>query len=179
MKRTAAAPGQPQAPWYTYRWPWLLMLGPATVLVAGAVSTWLAVSRPDALVVGDYYKQGKAINQDLRRDRVASAMQLSLRARLDPASGRLEGRLTSGGRAVSAPFRILLAHPTLPEKDRTLLAMPGPDGRFSLALGALEHAHWQVVLEGARRDWRMARSWDWPWQATLEVDADADRDPAT
>lgn len=160
------------APWYTHRWPWLLMLGPALVLVAGGYTAYLAVSRQDALVVGDYYKQGQAINQDLRRDRVATEMNLSLRSRYDAASGKLEGRLDSGTGPVAAPFRLLLAHPTLPARDRTVMVVPGPDGRFSVALPALGSEHWQVVVEGARRDWRLARSWDSGRQTEFDIDAD-------
>jgi hypothetical protein len=157
-------------PWYAQRWPWLLMLGPTAVVVAGAYTTWLAVRTPDATVVDDYYKQGKAINQDLRRDRQASALGLALHARFD--GGKLEGRLTSHGQVLGAPFRIMLAHPTQPQKDRAMLVVPGAGGGFSVALPALEHTHWQVVVEGAQRDWRLARSWDWPRQGELEIEAD-------
>jgi hypothetical protein len=166
----------PAAPWYTHRWPWLLMLGPASVLVAGGFATWLALGHPDAMVVDDYYKQGKAINQDLRRDRVASAMRLALHARYiaekDAQQGRLEGRIESFGRPLVAPFTIRLAHPTQPHKDIVLLAQPGPEGRFSVALPALEKTHWQVAVEGGLRDWRLARPWDWGRQPVLEIEAD-------
>lgn len=160
------------APWYTERWPWLLMLGPASVLVAGGIAAWLALGHPDAMVVDDYYKQGKAINQDLRRDRAASALRLRLQARYLPAAGRIEGRIDSAGQPVTAPVRISLAHPTLPERDIVLLARPGADGAFSVTLPALEKTHWQVVVEGGRRDWRLARAWDWSRQAELVIVAD-------
>jgi hypothetical protein len=172
MHANANAFTESQPPWYAHRWPWLLALGPAAVLVAGAFTSWLAVTRPDALVVGDYYKQGKAINQDLRRDLAATAMKLSLRAHYDAAQGRLDGQLTSAGQAFAAPFRILLVHPTQPTKDVTLLAWPRPDGRFSVGLPMLAGAHWQVVVEDARRDWRLAHSWDWPRTPGLAIDAD-------
>jgi hypothetical protein len=154
-------------------YPWLAKnkLVPAE-MAAGGYTAWLAVSRPDALVVGDYYKQGQAINQDLRRDHVASTMRLALRARYDAAAGQLEGRLESAGQPVTAPFRILLAHPTLPQRDRAMLVVPGRDGRFAAALPSLESSHWQVVVEGARRDWRLARSWDAGRQAEPDIDAD-------
>lgn len=171
MHATSNGIGRPP-PWYTQRWPWLLMMGPAVVLVAGGYTAYLAISRPDALVVGDYYKQGQAINQDLRRDRVASTMRLALRSRYDAAAGRLEGQLESAGQGLGAPFRLLLAHPTLPERDRSLLVVPGRDGRFSVALPGLGREHWQVVVEGARRDWRLARSWDSGRQAGFDIDAD-------
>src|SRR3712207_6000995 len=82
-------------PWYKHRWPWLLMLGPAVVVVAGVYTTYLAFSQPDALVVDDYYKQGKAINQDLRRDRAAASMALEAMLRYDPATGKLAGTIAS------------------------------------------------------------------------------------
>jgi uncharacterized protein len=157
-------------PWYTHRWPWFLMLGPATVLVAGAFATWLALGHPDAMVVDDYYKQGKAINQDLRRDRVASAMRLVLQLRYE--GGRLSGRIESHGRPLAAPFTIKLAHPTLPERDLSLLVKPDADGAFSVPLPVLEQTHWQVVVEGNLRDWRLAKGWSWPKQQALAIEAD-------
>ena len=44
-------------PWYRHRWPWLLVLLPLTaVVVASFFTLWLAISRPDYLVVeeGEY-----------------------------------------------------------------------------------------------------------------------------
>jgi hypothetical protein len=159
-------------PWYAHRWPWLLMLGPATVLVGGAYVTTLALKHPDAMVVDDYYKQGKAINQDLRRDREATRLDLALQARYLPQSGRLEGRIESRGQPFTGSFRLRLAHPTLPQKDIVVLAVPDGAGRFSVALSGLEATHWQVVAEGSLNDWRLARSWDWKKQGALTIEAD-------
>lgn len=173
------------APWYRHRWPWFLMIGPALVLVGGVVMTWLALSRPDAMVVGDYYKQGKAINQELRRDRVASRMALLFEAQYDAAGGRLLGRLSSHGVPVAAPFHIRLAHPTQPGKDRVLEALPDAHGRFAAQAISLEATHWQVVVEGSAPggapgnalNWRLARSWSWPKEARLVIEADPEVRP--
>jgi hypothetical protein len=161
------------APWYAQRWPWLLMLGPAIVLVAGFITGYLAYTRQDAMVVDDYYKRGKAINQDLRRDKVASAQQLLVDLRFDASAHALSGRLTSFGKPVTAPFRIMLAHSTLPEKDITLAAYPDARGGFSVPLPALEQARWQVNVEGGKRDWRLASEWRYPAQQSLTIAADA------
>jgi len=170
--RPIPVPQAPPAPWYTQRWPWLLMLGPATVLVGGGIATWLALGHPDAMVVDDYYKQGKAINQDLRRDRAASALQLRLQARYLPDQGRLQGRIDSFGKPVTMLITISLAHPTLPERDIVLVARPDAAGNFSVPLPALEKTHWQVVVEGGKRDWRLAGSWNWGRQPALTISAD-------
>jgi len=47
---------------------------------------------------------------------------------------------------------------------------PAPDGSFSVALPDLERTHWQVVVEGALRDWRLAKGWD--GVRALEIVAD-------
>ena len=160
------------APWYRQRWPWFLMLGPAIVVVAGCITIWIAYTRQDAMVVDDYYKQGKAINQDLRRDRVASAMQLSFEARYDAAAGVLGGALQGQAGPVTTPYRILLTHSTQPEKDLALDVVPDGQGRFKVPLPMLEQARWQVVVEGAKRDWRLAASWRWPAQRSVAIQAD-------
>jgi hypothetical protein len=164
------------SPWYTHRWPWLLMIGPLWVVIGGCTMMWLALSQPDALVVGDYYKQGKAINQDLRRDRVASSLGLVFEAGYDALRGRVTGRLESHGKPVLAPFRIRLAHPTQPERDRVLEALPDAQGRFSAGAPELENTHWQVIIEGAARDWRLAGSWSWAKRPVLRIVADTGAD---
>lgn len=167
----------PQAPWYRQRWPWLLMIGPAWVVVGAFVMIWLAMRTPDALVVDDYYKRGKAINQDLSRDRAAAAMQLRLEAAYDPAQGQLKGVISGAGKPVAAQLTIQLVHSTQPEKDMTLQAQTGYDGRFAVALPMLERARWQVIVQGERRDWRLTGQWKWPEQQAVTLVADADRSP--
>jgi hypothetical protein len=162
-----------EGPWYSHRWPWLLMFGPLFVICGGAFAGYLAISRPDAMVVDDYYKQGKAINQDLRRDRAAAALALSFEAHYDAASATLSGNMRGAGQPLAAPLHIYLAHPTQPDKDIKLLVQADAAGHFAAPLAALEHTHWQVVVEGARREWRLARGWSWPQQQRLEIRADA------
>ncbi|MEO7496630.1 MAG: FixH family protein [Massilia sp.] len=162
----------PPPPWYTQRWPWLLMLGPALVIAGGSYASYLAWKGQDAMVVDDYYKQGKAINQDLRRDRAATALGMAMQLRYDAASGLLSGAVQSRGQPHVAPVYLYLAHATQPDKDIKLLAVPDAQGRFVLVLPALAQARWQVVVEGAQRDWRLARSWHWPREAALDLAAD-------
>lgn len=161
-----------ETPWYGHRWPWLLMAGPAAVILAGSYTAWLAYSGQDAMVVDDYYNQGKAINQDLRRDRIATALGLAFSARYDPASERLKGTLLGFGKPVSQPIIVRLAHATQPQKDIQLMAQPDADGAFSIVLPMLERGRWQVVVESAQREWRLNGVWNWPKQQSLDIVAD-------
>ena len=70
--------GKDIGPWYREPWPWLLMAGPAAVVVAGFATLWLAVSSNDGLVADDYYKQGLAINQTLQREALTRGMAINV-----------------------------------------------------------------------------------------------------
>ena len=61
--------------WYKEPWPWLLFSGPAIVVVAAFVTLYLAASGSSDLVSDDYYKDGKHIDLDLKRDTGAGPHQ--------------------------------------------------------------------------------------------------------
>ncbi len=161
-------------PWYAHRWPWLLMLGPAAVVVAGVFTIWLAFANQDALVVDDYYKQGKAINQDLRRDAEAARLKMALRLNYNAAEGRLAGVLESQAGAGTQELDLRLIHPTLPQSDIDLKLHTDGAGRFEAALPLLQIGHWQVQVEDRQQNWRLTGVWAWPQQKQIELKADAD-----
>ena len=160
------------APWYRHRWPWLLMLGPVVVVIAGVFTGWLAWTRQDAMVVDDYYKQGKAINHDLRRDRAASLLGMGFHMRYDDATHTLSGTLTRAGKGAAMPIRLHLTHATQPQKDVHLEVQPDANGHFQMRVPALQRTRWNVLVESALRDWRLAGAWHWPVAATLSLEAD-------
>jgi hypothetical protein len=45
-------------PWYRHVWPWLLIVPPAAAVIGGSITLYLAVTRPDALVRKDCFKDG-------------------------------------------------------------------------------------------------------------------------
>lgn len=165
------APERPARPWYRHRWPWLIMLGPFLVVLAGGYTIWLAYVQQDALVVGDYYRQGKAINQDLRRDQAASRLGLSLALRYDAAAGRLVGAMSAAQDVPQGAMMLRLVHSTRPEKDILLPVVADAHGNFSVSLPMLEMARWQVMLEDQGRTWRINGAWPWPQQASVNLSA--------
>lgn len=159
------------APWYRHRWPWFIMLGPFLVVLAGGYTMWLAYSSQDALVVGDYYRQGKAINRDLTRDRVAVRLGLQFALRYDAASGRLLGKISGADQAMQGPMTLRLIHSTRPEKDIVLPVVADANGNVSVGLPMLDMARWQVVLEDQARSWRIGGVWPWPQQPAVALSA--------
>lgn len=64
-------------PWYRYAWPWFLISFPLTSVILGIGMFYLALQTNNSLVVDDYYKQGKAINQRIEKDQQASLLGLA------------------------------------------------------------------------------------------------------
>ena len=60
QQNTDPAPGQ-DLPWYRQFWPWFIIALPACAVIASFITLWLAVSRPDYLVVDeDEYRHLKS-----------------------------------------------------------------------------------------------------------------------
>lgn len=145
-------------PWYHEPWPWLLMSGPAAVVVAGFVTLWLALASNDGLVADDYYKQGLAINQTLLRDETAAALGLRAEGTLNPADSRL--RLVLAGRyPAENALRLRIAHPTRAGLDQTVVLNQVESGVFESRLPPLMAGRWLLTLENPERTWRLSGEW--------------------
>lgn len=55
-------------PWYRYPWPWVAIAIPATAVIGGLFTLYLAITHPDPLVVDD------AQYRDLRSELVAEPL---------------------------------------------------------------------------------------------------------
>lgn len=141
-------------PWYRHRWPWLLMAGPAIVVVASLYTAWLAVRTSDGLVTEDYYRKGLAINQTLKLSERAHALglEVGLKISLD----RVDVRLSSHQAGFVPPERlqVTVAHPTRAGFDQTQLLHrhgAGYVGNFRLPADG----HWVVLIEDDAKTWRI------------------------
>lgn len=139
-------------PWYREPWPWLLMSGPAAVIAAGAVTTWIAFSSADGLVADDYYKRGLAVNAVIKREQAAERLGVS--AQVERAGDRILVRLH--GASPVALF-LQLAHATRAGNDLRLRLAPDRDGIYQAALPPLPAGHWRLILEDPRGEWRLVK----------------------
>lgn len=72
MNATTNAPAQPA--WWRHPLLWMVIGGPAAVVLAGIATFWLAWRSPDALVSADYYREGIEINKTLADKRLMPAL---------------------------------------------------------------------------------------------------------
>lgn len=164
-------------PWYREPWPWILMAGPAIVVVAGFITLWLAATTFDGLVVDDYYKEGLAINRSLERDRLAAQMGLEGEVALAQDASRVSVRLRAEAPGLPSAVRILLAHPARPDLDQAVVLQGSGSGAYDGALAPLAPGRWLIMLEDEAKSWRLVGNWNLPQKrdARLRVAGDTEQ----
>lgn len=75
------------APWWKFGHVWLIIAGPAVVVVASFITLYLAVTRPDPVVTEDYYRKGIEINKTLGDDAGVASMAPAIQARNHAQTG--------------------------------------------------------------------------------------------
>ena len=142
-------------PWYREPWPWIVMAGPALVVLAGAITTAIAFRTSDGLVADDYYKRGLAINQTLLR--AQRAEQLTLGARVEPGVVGGQVRVTvTGGAALPPVLRLRLVHPTQAVADQWIELHAVVPGVYEGTRVAAAAGRRVMMLEDTERTWRLA-----------------------
>lgn len=141
--------------WYREPAPWLLMLGPAVVIVAGFFTLWLAMRSDDGLVADDYYKRGLAINQTLSRAQRAGELGLGARLQWDADAGRITVTV-SGNASLTPVLRLRLVHPTQAVADQVMDVRAIAPGIYEAALPGGVQGRRVVMLEDMERTWRLS-----------------------
>ncbi len=147
------------APWYRQLWPWLLISIPGVAVIAGMFMLYLAIEGADSLVVDDYYKQGKAINQQIARDEQAAQMHLLARVRADAAGTTL--RIEGDGFKSPAVLQGRIVHIARAELDQPLQFSRTADGNYLSSVKLPEQGWWRLHIEDPAGRWRLvSHKWE-------------------
>jgi uncharacterized protein len=60
---------QSNPPWWKYGHVWLVIAGPAIVVVAALVTAWIAARSPDPVLVEEHYRRPVAVNKGAANDK--------------------------------------------------------------------------------------------------------------
>ncbi len=147
----------PAIPWYREPWPWILISGPAIVIAAGFYTLYLAVVRPDPLVVDNYYKEGLAINRVLARDQLA--LQRGYRAVVMLNEQRTLVRVQLTGTDLPPELNMHFIHPTRSDLDRRVVAPRVQPGLYEASVQLAAAGRWDIELGDAQQQWRLTGAW--------------------
>ena len=119
-------------PWYTHPWVWALILIPVASLILSFTMLYVAVVNKDSEVTDDWYRKGKAVNQDFHRDNYATALTISADLTLTPTLAKVvvNSKYTLDANALPARLTLVLSHPTDSAKDTNLVLQKQADGSY-------------------------------------------------
>lgn len=166
-----------RGPWYREPWPWLLALGPVTVIIAGFITAYLAVISNDGLVEDDYYKQGLTVNQRTARDQRAGELAIEADLVVGGSGDRIRA-LLRGNEEFQLPEALTLriVHPTRPGFDQAVVLRSEGGGVYAGVLTPVQ-GRWHLALEDDRQEWRLVGDWMTGQQPRLTTAAPATAAP--
>jgi len=135
---------------------WFVIALPAVAVAASFAALGFAIATDDGVVAEDYYKQGLAVNQVLRRDARARELHLAATARF---SGERVEVMLQGTEARFPQLRLRLVHPTRSGLDQTVMLTPSGPG-YEGRLTSLDGGPRLIVLEDAGATWRLTGTWN-------------------
>jgi hypothetical protein len=136
---------------------------PGSAIILGIIMLWIALNTTDSLVVDDYYKEGRSINQRLEKDQAAADRGIRLQASIRPLDSNIQRIevVFSANPGVPMPefIRLRLSHPTLKQLDiQATLQKTGSD-RYSTDIPGIVDGRWYAQLEDDQSVWRIRSTW--------------------
>lgn len=112
---------EPFTPWYREPWAWYIVGILLVTFAWGGFQVYTAFTHQDSVVIDDYYKNGKTINQDLTRIENARSLAVAGTLTIDELIG--EVRVTMQGNPEVWPGQLKLSFlsPVFKDKDRTIV----------------------------------------------------------
>ena len=158
----------PTRPWWKEPMVWLIAGLPATAVVAGFTTYFIAAHDPDSLVKANYRKEGFAVVAPLSAaDQVAANLGVS--ANLTVKQGQME--LLLRGRLPVAPKQLALniVHPSKENQDIHILLAHSHELSYIAPAPDTGSGKRILVLEPEDRSWRITGQWMAPFSGMTEL----------
>lgn len=141
------------APWYRQFWPWFIIALPATVVVAGFTTLYIALKNPHSMVDDAYYEDGLAINQSLEQDKQATQLGMSAQVFFDAET--LTVRVNLDGSDLPTTLELRLMHPISDQYDQTVELESQNNGSYSGSYATPTQTSYYLRITPLSEIWRL------------------------
>lgn len=139
--------------WYKQFWPWFLMALPMIAVVGSINLAITAIENKPDMVVGDYYAQGKAINNDFAL--LNRAKELNIHASIKQTDKEL--LISFEGVEDKNSMSFSLYHSTLAERDITVMLTADANGIYHFESDKDLTGKWRLRIEPFNKKWRLEK----------------------
>jgi len=152
--------------WYQEPWAWLVFFLPFTAVVAGIATYIIANTNPDTLVVGDYYKEGKTINMQVSKVKLAQKLGMRFSLRLKEQELLIK---PTGIEKVFPVLNLNFYHPTQEEKDFHLTLTPDGKGYFRHRFDDELLGKWRLTITPFENHWKIQNTLIFPQTTFVDI----------
>ncbi len=151
-------------PWYRQFWPWFIMALPATAVIAGFYTLWLAMQTTDSLVVQADVGMDVVTERNLAAEKTAAKLGIAATVRIEAESGAVTATVSSAENLDEvATLGLRLRHPTIASRDAVTeltRAMPDADGNPTWAGHLLNVPTGRYFMTlSSQSGWRLSDEW--------------------
>lgn len=152
--------------WYKEPWAWLVFFLPLSAVIAGIATLIIANTNPDTLVVGDYYKKGKAINLEITKIKLAQKLGMAFALKYS------NNELVIKPIGIDKEFPLLnvnFYHPTLQEKDFYFAMTPDASGNFRQIIEDDISGKWRITITPFENHWKIQNTISLPQVNFIDI----------
>lgn len=152
--------------WYKEPWAWLVFFLPFSAVVAGITTVIIANTKPDTLVAGDYYKKGKAINQELSKIKQAQKLGMAFNF------SYIDNEIIVEPIGIEKQFPLLtvaLFHPTLQQHDKTFKLTADANGLYRTFVETPLSGKWRLTIADLSGAWKLEQMISLPQSQALVI----------
>ncbi|MGJ8692362.1 MAG: FixH family protein [Thalassotalea sp.] len=155
--------------WYKEPWAWLVFFLPFSAVVAGIATYIIANDDPDPLVVGEYYKKGKAINQELKKIKLAEKLGMKFDLQFNQQTLVIK---PTGIEKAFPMLNINFYHSTLADKDFYLALTPDANGLYRQHIEHNVDGKWRITISSFENTWKIENVVSLPQSQFIEIKPD-------
>jgi hypothetical protein len=168
-------------PWYRQFWPWFIIALPASAVVGGLTTFWIALQTTDSLVVRSDDGMQVVAERRIVAERLAEKLDLAATIDIDLESGAILTALRSGDlQTVPASLQLEFSHPAFADRDQRIALSRAPADKagnpvWSGHFVSVPTGRWYVALT-SNDEWRLSGEWQGEAQLTLRPHESTDAD---
>ncbi|MDT0594252.1 FixH family protein [Glaciecola petra] len=155
-------------PWYKQFWPWFLIAIPLSSLIVGSQVIRLATDGTNSMVVDDYYKEGKSINE--RLDKIVNAQALNISTMLQVEEGNIALTFLSGQPATGEALKLDFFHVTQANKDFNVFLTRDASGVYRNNEVFPIKGKWRLRLTPIDENWKIQKNIHLPQNNAFKFD---------
>jgi hypothetical protein len=154
-------------PWYKQFWPWMLIMLPGSVVIACIFTIIISIRYSDDLVVGDYYRAGLGINEQIKKQDLAK--KFSIMASFELSNGKYDNlgnltnavlscNLTSNQNIKNHYITLNFRHVTYAHLDKTvILKTKNKTNQYETSYFTLAKGSYHLIVEPSDQEWQLTQ----------------------